>query len=85
MKTIKIFTSITCPNCPPAKTMGEKLKESGQNVQILSINEAEGLAEAQLFGIMAVPTIVIVDENEQEIASWRNGLPSMEEIVEKAK
>jgi len=65
--------------------MGEKLKESGQNVQILSINEAEGLAEAQLFGIMAVPTIVIVDENEQEIASWRNGLPSMEEIVEKAK
>jgi len=65
--------------------MGEKLKESGQNVQILSINEAEGLAEAQLFGIMAVPTIVIVDENEQEIASWRNGLPSMKEIVEKAK
>ena len=85
MKTIKVFTSITCPNCPPAKAMGEKLKESGQNVQMLSINEAEGLAEAQLFGVMAVPTIIITDENDQEIASWRNGLPSMEEIEESVK
>ncbi|TRZ78660.1 thioredoxin [bacterium] len=85
MKTIKIFTSITCPNCPPAKAMGEKLKEAGQNVQILSINEADGLAEAQLFGIMAVPAIVIADENDQEVISWKAGLPSIEEVIEKAK
>jgi len=65
--------------------MGEKLKEAGQNVQILSINEADGLAEAQLFGIMAVPAIVIADENDQEVISWKAGLPSIEEVIEKAK
>ena len=85
MKTIKIFTSITCPNCPPAKAMGEKLKEQGHNVKMLSINEADGLAEAQMFGIMAVPAIVITDENDQEVVSWKNGLPSVEEITESVK
>jgi len=27
MATIKIFTSPTCPNCPPAKVMGEELRK----------------------------------------------------------
>jgi len=65
--------------------MGEKLKESGQNVQMLSINEADGLAEAQMFGIMAVPAIVITDENDQEVASWKAELPDINEVVEKVK
>jgi len=85
MKTIKIFTSPNCPNCPPAKAMAEELKKREMNVVIFDISEAEGLAEAQMFTIMAVPTIVIVDEDDKEIASWRTGLPSIDEIIEKTK
>ncbi|MFH1175607.1 MAG: thioredoxin family protein [bacterium] len=85
MKTIKIFTSPTCPNCPPAKVMGQQLQEKKFNIQLLDVSEAEGLAEAQIHRIMAVPTIVIADEEDNEIASWRSGLPSIDEVIEKAK
>lgn len=85
MKTIKIFTSQSCPNCPPAKAMGEELKNKGLNVQMLNVSEAEGLMEAQMIGIMAVPAIVIVDEDDNEIVSWRRGLPKIEEVMEKGK
>lgn len=85
MKIIKIFTSPTCPNCPPAKAMGEALKNREMNVQMLSIDQAEGLAEAQYHGVMGVPAIIITDEEDNEIISWRSILPGIDEVIEKAK
>lgn len=84
-KTIKIFTSPTCSNCPPAKALGEELMKRNQSVEMLSIAEAEGLAESRMHSVMAVPSIVIVDENDNEIAAWRSEMPSIEEIIEKIK
>lgn len=56
-----------------------------QSVEMLSIAEAEGLAESRMHSVMAVPSIVIVDENDNEIAAWRSEMPSIEEIIEKIK
>lgn len=84
-KTIKIFISQTCPNCPPAKAMGEELKNKSFKVQMLDITEAEGLAEAQIHGIMGVPAVLIVDENDDEVASWRADLPGIDEVIGAAK
>lgn len=84
-KIIKIFTSQSCPNCPPAKVMGEELKNKGFDVRMFDVSEADGLAEAQICGIMAVPTVIIADENDDEIFSWRSGVPRMEEVEERVK
>ena len=84
-KIIKIFTSQSCPNCPPAKAMGEELKKKEMNVSMFNVSDAEGLAEAQYHGVMAVPAIIITDGEDNEIASWRTGLPSIDEVIEKAK
>jgi len=85
MATIKIFTSPTCPNCPPAKVMGEELKKQKLDVKMFNIAEADGLAEAQYCGVMSVPAIIVADKEDNEIAAWKNGLPSIEEVVKKTK
>lgn len=76
---IKIFTKPDCPKCPAAKELGEVLLKEGYNVIFYDISTIDGLAEAQFYGVMATPTIVIV-KNNQEIKSWRGESPSFEEI-----
>ena len=78
--TIKIFTKLTCPKCPPAKELAEELKTNGENVVMYSIDEPDGLAEAAMYDIMATPSIVITDDNNAELKSWRGEVPSLNEV-----
>ena len=78
---LKIFTQVTCPRCPAAKALGEKLASSGIEVQSFDINEEDGLAEANMYMVKATPSLVLVNEVEDEVYSWRGVVPTMEEIL----
>ena len=84
-KKIKVFTKKDCPNCPPAKKLGEEIaKENLLEVEFYNVDQSEGLAEAQFYSVMATPTIVLCDANsdETELKSWRGETPEIEEIKE---
>ena len=76
---VKIFWQDQCPNCPLAKELGKKLEEQGVNVNYYDIKEVNGLTTATLFGVMSTPSIVVA-EGDNEIASWKGEVPSIEEV-----
>jgi len=76
---LKIFTQPHCPACPPAKLLGEKLQKKVK-VEFYDVTESKGLAEATLYGVMATPTLILLDDQEEVKKTW-TGTPSEEEVV----
>ncbi|MFH1392087.1 MAG: thioredoxin family protein [bacterium] len=77
MKILKIFTQPLCSACPPAKELGERLKQS-LKIEYFDVSTPDGLAEARLYNIMSTPTLVLVEDNK-EIKTWV-GTPEEEEV-----
>jgi small redox-active disulfide protein 1 len=66
---VEIFTSKTCPFCPPAKEIVVRVcNKFGKDVELVetSIDTKKGEARANALGIRMVPTIAI--ENEPKFA-----------------
>ena len=78
---LKLFTQPSCPNCPNAKQLCEKLENKGINVEYHDIKTEEGLAEALFFNVMSTPSIIVVKDGD-EIKSWRGTTPSIQEVLE---
>ncbi|GFP23229.1 hypothetical protein HKBW3S09_00696 [Candidatus Hakubella thermalkaliphila] len=77
---VKVFWQERCPNCPQAKALGERLEEEGLQVEYWDVKMVSGLSEAILHDVMSTPSVVLVDENEQELAAWRSTTPSYHEV-----
>ncbi len=75
MKTVKIFVKADCPRCPGAKNLGEQLAAAGFPLQQYDVETADGLAEASFYRVMATPTIIVVDDDEEVLADWRGEVP----------
>ena len=82
MGAIKIFIKKQCPKCPAAKDMEEQLKTRGMRVIDYDLETIEGLAEAAFYGVMATPTIIVEDGEDNELAAWRGTVPTPQEIKE---
>ena len=82
MGIVKFFYKDDCPNCPMAKKLVANLK--GKDVEVLDFNveTADGLAEASFYSVKALPTIVVEDGMENDVADWRGSVPKMEEVLE---
>ncbi len=80
MGAIKIFIKKQCPKCPAAKDMGVQLKTRGMRVIDYDLETIEGLAEAAFYGVMATPTIIVEDGEDNELAAWRGTVPTPQEI-----
>lgn len=80
MEYIRIFTKANCPKCLAVKEIGQELKREGFKVVYYDLDTIEGLAEASFRSILSTPSLVIEDEEEKEIASWRGGVPSIQEL-----
>lgn len=80
MGTIKIFTKAKCPKCPAAQRIGIELKKEGIPVYSYDLDTIDGLAEASFYSILATPSLIIEDEQEREIISWRGMVPSLQEV-----
>lgn len=68
---VKLFIKDDCPRCPAAKRVCEGLDE----VEVYNVTSVDGLAEAAYYGVLATPTILVVDALGSEIASWRGEAP----------
>jgi len=77
---IKLFTKEDCPNCPPAKKVCAELEGEGIAVEYHDTGNPAGLAESMLYSVMATPTSVLVDDNDDEVESWRGTPPDKEQI-----
>ncbi|MHB0975979.1 MAG: thioredoxin domain-containing protein [Candidatus Aquicultorales bacterium] len=53
---------------------------SFDGVEFYNVDEVDGLAEAAFFGVLATPTIIVTDGAGKERASWRDGVPTKEEL-----
>ncbi len=80
MGSIKIFTKARCPRCPAVKEIGALLKKEGVPVWSYDLDTIEGLAEASFYSILSTPSLVIEDEGEREVISWRGVVPSLQEV-----
>lgn len=83
MKSLKLFWRDGCPRCPAAKELGNNLKQEGVHVVDYNMDTVDGLAEGAFHSVMALPTMLLVDcDNDSELAEWRGNIPSMDEVKE---
>ena len=77
---LKVFWKDACPRCPAAKEVAKQLEEGGLKVEYHNVDDLNGLTEATLYGVMATPSLVLVDDENKEVASWRGEVPPQEEV-----
>lgn len=80
MGFIKIFTKSKCPKCPAVKEIGTKLKKEGVSVMQYDLDTTDGLAEASFYSILSTPSLIIEDDQEREVISWRGVVPTIQEV-----
>lgn len=81
MKTVKMFVRNECPKCPAAKELGKRLQNKELCVQYFDLGTVEGLSEAVMNQVMATPSVLIEDESEMVIRSWRGMVPPETEVL----
>jgi hypothetical protein len=74
---LKVFVKEDCPNCPAAKEVANQFPFS----RLYNLDEAEGLAEAAFHSVLCTPSMVLVDDQEMVIQSWRCHVPRPTEIA----
>lgn len=77
---LKLFWQENCPNCPQAKRLVSKLEAI--DVSSYDIKSIDGMAEAAFHSVMATPSILVVDNEDNELVSWRTDTPLESELME---
>jgi glutaredoxin len=77
---IKIFWQKNCPHCPEARNIGKQLEKETE-VQYFDIDTVDGLAEASYYNIASTPSMIIVDNDDNEIKAWRGKTPDIQEVM----
>lgn len=75
---IKLFWKDECPKCPEAKS----LLSDAPNVEMYNLNDIDGLSEGAFYGIMATPSIIVVDDGGRELKSFRGEVPTRAQMAE---
>jgi len=60
--------------------MGKELRKQGVPVLNFDLDTIDGLAEASFYSILSTPSIIIEDEEEREVISWRGVVPTLQEV-----
>lgn len=75
---IKLFVKDDCPRCPAAK----HAVRGFDAVEVFDIDDVDGLAEASFYGVLATPTVLLVDSGGNEVEGWRGSIPDTSRIRE---
>ncbi len=68
MAIIELFTSPTCPHCPPAKkALVETARKAGVELTEYSTATPQGIQKAREYGVASVPTAIVVGEKRSFI------------------
>ncbi|MCJ7746006.1 MAG: hypothetical protein MUP40_06955 [Actinobacteria bacterium] len=74
---LKVFVKEDCPNCQAAKEVAQQFPFS----RFYDLDNSDGLAEAAYHSVLCTPSMVLVDENNTVIHSWRCHVPRPAEIT----
>lgn len=79
---IEIFTSPTCPNCPPAKNLVREIEKEVDDVKVVEFSTAtkQGLKRAQSLHVFSVPTIFVTGPEFDRIGF--RGLPPRQRLLD---
>ena len=77
IKSYKLFTTQTCPNCPPVKEFMQTVEMEGEQIDATTDS---GREDAIKHGIMAVPTVLFLDENG-EVVKKANTVEEVKHIL----
>ena len=77
---VKFFWQEDCPKCGSAKEACSRLIDRNIHVELFDINTVDGMTEAAFHEVLATPTTIIVDDDENEIKSWRGAAPTIEDL-----
>ncbi|MGI5173666.1 hypothetical protein H0R92_08705 [Treponema sp. OMZ 840] len=61
----EFFGKATCPNCPPVKKYLENLSLEGSYI---NVDTEAGLHKASQCAVLSAPTVILFNENREEIA-----------------
>ena len=76
---LKLFTQATCSRCPAAKQVVKEV-EHKVKVEQYDIKTEDGLAEALQYDVMATPSIIIIDHDDNVLAEWKSKVPTLEDL-----
>ncbi len=83
---ILVFVSSRCPHCPNAEKVAEKIAPEyynyGLSFKKVRMKTSEGKELVSKYNIMAMPTILFLDEEDNEIQRI-NGAPSEDSLRNK--
>jgi len=80
MGSVKVFVKAKCPKCPAAKEIATSLIKEGVPVTHYDLDTLDGLAEASFYSILSTPSIIIENDKEEEVVSWRGVVPTLQEV-----
>ena len=79
---VKFFWQEDCPRCGTAKEVCNTLTRKNVLVKQFNISTVDGMTEAAFHEVLSTPTMIIVDEDENELQSWRGVAPELEDLEE---
>ena len=82
MGKVKVFLKDSCYKCPSAKEVGAILKKDGLEVLYYDLDTVDGLAEASFYGVLATPTMIVEDKEENALADFRGIVPTPQQVKE---
>lgn len=82
MKLLK-FSAVWCASCKSIEPKIKQIIESGATVESIDINENQELAKK--YSVRSLPTMIVVDENGEEIKRFVGSTSNFSEISELLK
>lgn len=78
----KMFTKVDCPLCPDMKELSERLLIDGHLITSYELDTADGLTESIMCEVMSTPSLILIDDKDNEITGWRGIVPNFDEVME---
>ena len=83
MNWIKLFVKPNCAYCPQAIKLCDQVHVAKEiKIEKYDVSTDIGLAEAAFYEVMATPSILVINDDECEIESWRGEVPDLDRLNE---
>ena len=79
---VKIFWKKNCDACPLMKELGKTLQNKGYPVDYFDVGDVDGLTESAYYAITKTPTMILADQEEEEITRYEGFVPLLAQVEE---
>ena len=72
------FCQDDCQRCPPVKEVISQVTDI--KIETIDAISDDGKFDVNMYGVQGTPAVILIDEDDDEIFSWRGITPSIEEL-----